>query len=341
MAIDKLLNFVSKHDASDLHISTGEPAMIRVYGKIRKTQSPPFTREKVESLIEEILSDEQLHEFQQSHEIDLAHEDGYGRYRVNVFQHQRGPSIVFRAIPSKISSLSELRIPDISRAICETKQGLVLVTGPTGHGKSTTLAAMIQHINNSRQAHIITIEDPIEFVYKSKKCLIHQRQVGRHTHSFANALRSALREDPDIILVGEMRDLETISLALTAAETGHLVFATLHTTSAAKTVDRIIDAFPSNQQTQVRLMVSETLQAVFSQTLIPRADGKGRIAAVEVLLGTNSVRNLIREGKTPQLISTMQSSQQYGMQTLEFAYKQLVEKGLIGEEELERFSKYS
>jgi twitching motility protein PilT len=285
-------------------------------------------------MIYDILNDQQRKIFEGTRELDFSIALGeYGRFRVNVFAQNRGEAAVLRAIPNKVKSFEELGLPRICRSVAKAEKGLVLVTGPTGSGKSTTLATMVDSINVSYSKHIVTIEDPIEFIHESKKCLVNQREVGEHTHSFANALRSVLREDPDVILVGEMRDLETISLALTAAETGHLVFATLHTSSAPKTIDRIVDVFPAGQQAQIRTMLSETLYAVISQILLKRADGTGRIPALEVMICTAAIKNLIREAKTAQILSTLQTSQKYGMQTMEMAVKGLLERKLISPEE--------
>jgi twitching motility protein PilT len=283
----------------------------------------------VSELVNSIMSPEQRRHFESEHEVDFSCElSGQGRFRVNVFMQSRGPGAVLRAIPTKIPSLESLNLPPVLKELCDRERGLVLVTGPTGSGKSTTLAAMIDLINETWNGHILTIEDPIEFVHKSKRCLVNQREVGPHTGSFANALRSALREDPDVILIGEMRDLETISLALTAAETGHLVFGTLHTSSAPKTVDRVIDVFPAGQQAQIRTMLSESLEAVVSQTLLKKKGG-GRVAACEILVAVPAIRNLIREGKLHQIPSMMQTGQRVGMQSLDMALADLVKRGLV------------
>ncbi|RMF86925.1 MAG: type IV pilus twitching motility protein PilT [Nitrospinota bacterium] len=334
MDISELLLFAHKAGASDVHISAGEPPMIRLHGDMKKVNVPPLTAEQVRDMVYDILNDNQRKIFEEYHDIDFSIELGdVARFRVNLFMQQRGIGAVFRAIPTKILSFEELGLPPILKQIARYKKGLVLVTGPTGSGKSTTLAAMIDLINREEHGHILTIEDPIEFVHKSKNCLVNQREVGPHTRSFATALRAALREDPDVILVGEMRDLETISLALTAAETGHLVFGTLHTLSAPKTVDRVIDVFPAEEQAQVRAMFSESIRAVISQVLLKRRDGKGRVAALEIMIGTPAIRNLIREGKVPQMASVIQTGQQYGMQTLDQALKNLVMRGLVTKEE--------
>lgn len=332
MDIAQLLHFAYQQDASDLHLSAGESPMIRVSGDVKRIKSPPLTAEQTHALIYDIMSDHQRKVFEQFNDLDFSMQLGeVARFRVNVFKQNRGLGAVFRKIPTKILSLQELNMPSVLADLSRKEKGLVLVTGPTGSGKSTTLAGMIDLINSEYEGHILTVEDPIEFVHKSKKCLVNQREVGPHTQSFNNALRAALREDPDIILVGEMRDLETIQLALTAAETGHLVFGTLHTSSAPKTVDRIIDVFPPNQQAQVRAMFAESIQAIVTQTLCKKIGG-GRAAALEVLIGTTAVRNLIREGKIHQIPSVMQTSQGVGMQTLEMHLKELVSKNIITRE---------
>ncbi|GIW41040.1 MAG: twitching motility protein PilT [Candidatus Binatia bacterium] len=333
MDITQLLTFAHREGASDVHLAAGEPPMLRIHGDIKKLDHPPLTPEEVHRMIFDIMNDAQRKQFQETNDIDFSFELGdVARFRVNAFRQRKGEGAVFRTIPSAVMTLQELGLPEVCREVCEKEKGLVLVTGPTGSGKSTTLAAMIDYINETYEGHILTIEDPIEFVHKSKKCLINQREVGSHTRSFAAALRAALREDPDVILVGEMRDLETISLALTAAETGHLVFATLHTSSAPKTVDRIIDVFPPAQQEQIRIMFAESIEAVFTQTLVKKKVG-GRVAAMEILLGTTAVRNLIREGKVHQIPSVMQTSQKLGMQTMEMALVDLVNRGIITKEE--------
>jgi len=332
MDIAQLLQFAYQQDASDLHISSGEPPMIRVHGDMKKLKVPPLTPEQTHAMIYDIMGDSQRKTFEEHNDCDFSMQLGeIARFRVNVFRQNRGLGAVFRKIPTKIATLSELGMPAILGEISRREKGLILVTGPTGSGKSTTLAAMIDQINQEVEGHILTVEDPIEFVHVSKKCLVNQREVGPHTMSFNNALRAALREDPDYILVGEMRDLETIQLALTAAETGHLVFGTLHTSSAPKTVDRIIDVFPPNQQAQVRAMFAESIQAIVTQTLCKK-NGGGRVAAIELLLGTTAVRNLIREGKIHQIPGVMQTQQGIGMQTLEMHLKELVAKNLITRE---------
>ncbi|OGL40038.1 MAG: twitching motility protein PilT [Candidatus Schekmanbacteria bacterium RIFCSPHIGHO2_02_FULL_38_11] len=335
MDISELLLFSHGQGASDLHISSGEPPMLRINGDMQKVDMPSLSKEEVHSLLYDILNDQQRKVFEESHEIDFSIAlKEIARFRVNAFVQARGESAVFRTIPTKIMTFEELGLPKTLADIARAEKGLVLVTGPTGSGKSTTLAAMIDLINNEFKGHIITIEDPIEFVHKSKECLISQRELGPHTHSFSNALRASLREDPDIILVGEMRDLETIQLALTAAETGHLVFGTLHTSSAPKTVDRVIDVFPPEQQEQIRAMFSESIQAVVTQTLIKRRDGKGRVAAIEIMMGTPAIRNLIREAKISQIPSIIQTSQKFGMQTMDQAIKDLVQKNIVAKNEV-------
>jgi twitching motility protein PilT len=336
MDITELLTFAVKEGASDAHLSSGEPPMLRINGDIKRVDHPALSRDEVHAMAFDVMNDAQRRTFQEKLEIDFSFELGeVARFRVNVFLTRRGEAAVFRVIPSRIVTLDELGMPPVLKELCKRERGLVLVTGPTGCGKSTTLAAMVHHINESENVTIITIEDPIEFVHQSKRALVNQREVGVHTHSFANALRGALREDPDVILVGEMRDLETISLALTAAETGQLVFATLHTSSAPKTVDRVIDAFPSDQQNQVRTMLSESLLAVITQTLCKRKTG-GRAAALEILVGVPAVRNLIREGKIHQLPSVMQTGQRQGMQTLDMALQDLVTRGVVTKEEAQQ-----
>ncbi|KIH80846.1 type IV pilus twitching motility protein PilT [Pseudomonas batumici] len=329
MDITELLAFSAKQGASDLHLSAGLPPMIRVDGDVRRINLPALDHKQVHDLIYDIMNDRQRKDYEEFLETDFSFEvPGVARFRVNAFNHNRGSGAVFRTIPSKVLTMSDLGMGEVFRKITEVPRGLVLVTGPTGSGKSTTLAAMIDHLNNNKHHHILTIEDPIEFVHESKKCLVNQREVHRDTQSFAAALRSALREDPDVILVGEMRDLETIRLALTAAETGHLVFGTLHTTSAAKTIDRVVDVFPAQEKSMVRSMLSESLQAVISQSLLKKVGG-GRIAAHEIMLGTPAIRNLIREDKVAQMYSSIQTGGSLGMQTLDMCLKDLLTKGLI------------
>ena len=332
MDITQLLTFLFQQKGSDLHISAGEVPMIRVDGDMKKVKVPALTAEQTQSILYDIMNDHQRKVFEEKSDIDFSIELGdTARFRVNVFRQRKGMGAVFRTIPTKILSLEQLNMPNILAKISRLEKGLVLVTGPTGSGKSTTLAAMIDLINDELEGHILTVEDPIEFVHPTKKCLVNQREVGPHTNSFNSALKAALREDPDIILVGELRDLETIQLALTAAETGHLVFGTLHTSSAPKTVDRIIDVFPPDQQAQVRAMLAESIQAIVTQTLCRKVGG-GRVAALEILLGTVAVRNLIREGKIHQIPSMMQTSQASGMKTMEMALLELVGQGLISKD---------
>ncbi|WP_144392333.1 type IV pilus twitching motility protein PilT [Pleionea sediminis] len=329
MDITELLAFSVKNKASDLHLSAGLPPMIRVDGDVRRINVPPLDHKTVHSLVYDIMNDKQRKDFEEFLETDFSFElPGIARFRVNAFNHNRGAGAVFRTIPSQVLTLEELGAPAVFKEICLHPRGLVLVTGPTGSGKSTTLAGMIDYINDNDYGHILTVEDPIEFVHESKRCLINQREVHRDTLGFNEALRSALREDPDIILVGEMRDLETIRLALTAAETGHLVFGTLHTSSAAKTIDRIVDVFPAAEKDMVRSMLSESLMAVISQTLLKKVGG-GRVAAHEIMVGTPAIRNLIREDKIAQMYSSIQTGAQYGMQTLDQNLKDLLGKGLI------------
>ena len=330
MQITDLLAFGVKNKASDLHLSAGLPPMIRVHGDIRRINLPEMSSEEVGQMITSVMNDQQRKLYQQNMETDFAFElPNVARFRVNAFTSNRGPAAVFRTVPSTVLTLEDLKAPRIFQKIADHPRGLVLVTGPTGSGKSTTLAAMINYINDTQPSHILTIEDPIEFVHQSKKALVNQRELHQHTHSFANALRSALRADPDVILIGAMRDPETLTLALTAAETGHLVFGTLHTTGAAKTVDRIVDVFPAGEKEMVRSMLSESLRAVISQTLLKTRDGNGRVAAHEILISTPAVRNLIRENKIAQINSTLQTGQTHGMQTLDQSLQALVRQGVI------------
>jgi twitching motility protein PilT len=332
MDITELLGFSVKQGASDLHITAGMPPLIRVDGDMRKINVPPMDHKEVHALIYEIMTDKQRKDYEQFMETDFSFEvPGLARFRVNAFNQNRGAAAVFRTIPSKVLSMEQLGMGPVFKQVSDLARGLVVVTGPTGSGKSTTLAAMMDYVNSTRYEHILTIEDPIEFVHESKKCLVNQREVHRDTLGFQEALRSALREDPDIILVGELRDLETIRLALTAAETGHLVFGTLHTTSAAKTIDRIIDVFPAAEKSMVRSMLSESLQAVISQALLKKTGG-GRIAAHEIMIGTPAIRNLIREDKVAQMYSAIQTGSAVGMKTLDQTLKELVQKGLITKE---------
>ncbi len=333
MDIADLLAFGVKHNASDLHLSAGLPPMIRVDGDVRRINLPALDHKEVHALIYDIMNDKQRKDFEEYLETDFSFEiKGLARFRVNAFNHNRGAGAVFRTIPSTVLTLEELGAPAVFKQIADSPHGIVLVTGPTGSGKSTTLAAMIDYKNETCHQHILTVEDPIEFVHESKKCLVNQREVHRDTLGFSEALRSALREDPDIILVGEMRDLETIRLALTAAETGHLVFATLHTSSAAKTIDRIIDVFPAAEKSMVRSMLSESLRAVISQTLLKKIGG-GRVAAHEIMIGTPAIRNLIREDKVAQMYSAIQTGQALGMQTLDQSLQSLLRKGLISKQD--------
>ncbi|MBX2847303.1 MAG: type IV pilus twitching motility protein PilT [Acidiferrobacterales bacterium] len=324
MDIAELLAFAFNNKASDLHLSAGLPPMIRVDGDMKRVNVDSLNADTVLKMVLDIMNDNQRKNYEEKLEIDFSFElPNVARFRVNAFNQDRGPAVVFRTIPSVVLSLEDLDAPQIFKEICEKPRGMVLVTGPTGSGKSTTLAAMVDYINDNHRSHILTVEDPIEFVHQSKKCLINQRELHEDTHSFEAALKSALREDPDVILVGEMRDLETIRLAMTAAETGHLVFGTLHTTSAAKTVDRIVDVFPAAEKSMVRTMLSESLQAVIAQTLIKRVGG-GRIAAHEIMLGTPAIRNLIREDKVAQMYSMIQTGIAQGMQTLDQCLETLV-----------------
>jgi twitching motility protein PilT len=333
MDISDLLAFGVKNNASDMHLSAGMPPMIRVDGDIRRINMPELEHKEVHSLVYDIMNDKQRRDFEEFLEVDFSFElPGIARFRVNAFNQDRGAAAVFRTIPVDILTLEDLGCPQSFKEIINVPRGIVLVTGPTGSGKSTTLAALMDYKNDNNYEHILTIEDPIEFVHQSKKCLINQREVHKHTHGFSEALRVALREDPDIILVGEMRDLETIRLALTAAETGHLVFGTLHTSSAAKTIDRIIDVFPEGEKGMVRSMLSESLRAVIAQTLIKRVGG-GRVAAWEIMTGTPAIRNLIREDKIAQMYSTIQTSRKDGMQTLDQHLTELVQNGLISRQD--------
>ncbi|MDR3221154.1 MAG: type IV pilus twitching motility protein PilT [Candidatus Accumulibacter sp.] len=334
MDITELLAFAVKNKASDLHLSAGVPPMIRVNGDVRRINLPAMGHEDVHALVYDIMNDRQRKQYEESLECDFSFSiPNLARFRVNAFNQERGAAVAFRTIPSKVLSLEALNCPKSFYDIVEQPRGIVLVTGPTGSGKSTTLAAMIDHVNENAYAHILTVEDPIEFVHEPKRCLINQREVFRDTLSFNNALRSALREDPDVILVGELRDLETIRLALTAAETGHLVFGTLHTSSASKTVDRIVDVFPAAEKDMVRSMLSESLRAVISQTLLKNKDGSGRVAAHEIMIGTPAIRNLIRENKVAQMYSSIQTGQNHGMQTLDQCLADLVRRNVVASSE--------
>ncbi|MFQ6112804.1 MAG: type IV pilus twitching motility protein PilT [bacterium] len=332
--LDKLLTYAVQKEASDIHLSAGSPPILRIHGTLRRIEGSMITREGLRTVVSEILTEKQRKVLEETLELDFAYAlKNVARFRTNLYFQLRGEAAAFRTIPDRVRSLEELRAPKGLYQLCYQKKGVVLVTGPTGSGKSTTLAAMIDLINKKRREHILTIEDPIEYVHQNKNCLVNQRELNRHTHSFANALRSALREDPDVILVGEMRDLETIALALTAAETGHLVFATLHTISAAETVNRIVDVFPGEQQGQIRAMFANAVQGIVAQRLLPTKDGRGRIAVHEVMIATPAVRNLIREEKTHQIHSAIQTGAVYGMQTMDQALKRYLEQGLIAKEE--------
>ncbi|TVO68729.1 type IV pilus twitching motility protein PilT [Denitromonas ohlonensis] len=334
MDITELLAFSVKNQASDLHLSSGLPPMIRVHGDVRRINLPAMEHKDVHAMVYDIMNDGQRKHYEEFLEVDFSFSvPNLARFRVNAFNQERGAAAVFRTIPSKVLSLEELNAPKIFKEISDQPRGIVLVTGPTGSGKSTTLAAMVDYVNTNQYGHILTIEDPIEFVHEAKRCLINQREVARDTISFNNALRSALREDPDVILVGELRDLETIRLALTAAETGHLVFGTLHTSSAAKTIDRIVDVFPAEEKDMVRAMLSESLRAVIAQTLLKTKDGKGRVAAHEIMIGTPAIRNLIRENKIAQMYSAIQTGQNVGMQTLDQCLADLVRRNMVSSAE--------
>ena len=332
MDITELLAFSAKQGASDLHLSADLPPMIRVDGDVRRINLPPLGHKEVHALVYDIMNDKQRKDFEEFLETDFSFEvPGVARFRVNAFNHNRGAGAVFRTIPSKVLTMDQLGMGQVFKDMANISRGIVLVTGPTGSGKSTTLAAMVDYINETKYNHILTVEDPIEFVHESKKSLINQREVHRDTLGFNEALRSALREDPDVILVGEMRDLETIRLALTAAETGHVVFGTLHTSSAAKTIDRIVDVFPAEEKSMVRSMLSESLKGVVSQGLLKK-NGGGRIAAHEIMIGTPAIRNLIREDKVAQMYSSIQTGASYGMQTMDQCLQNMVGKGLISRE---------
>jgi twitching motility protein PilT len=332
--IDVLLKMMMQHKASDLHVCAGDPPMLRIDGQLQRTKYHDLTPNESEVLLFELLDEAHLELLKEKRDIDFAYElEGVARFRANVFMERKGYGGAFRLIPTDIKTLRELNLPESVQILARMKSGLVLVTGPTGSGKSTTLAAIIDLINKEKSYHIITLEDPIEFIHPRGKCLIHQRQIGFHAESFSTGLRAALREDPDVILVGEMRDLETIHLALTAAETGLLVLGTLHTSSTARTVDRIIDVFPTTQQPQIRTMLSESLRGAIAQQLLRKSDGDGRIAAVEVMISNQAVQNLIREGKTYQIFSVLQTGKSTGMQTMEDHIKNLVQKNRVSQEE--------
>jgi twitching motility protein PilT len=340
MDISELLAFSVKNKASDLHLSSGLPPMIRVHGDVRRINLPPLDHTEVHAMVYDIMNDSQRKQFDEHLECDFSFDlPGLARFRVNAFNQDRGAAAVLRTIPSRVLSLEELQCPRVFADFSTRPRGLVLVTGPTGSGKSTTLAAMVDHVNNNLYGHILTIEDPIEFVHEPRKCVINQREVGPHTMSFQNALRSALREDPDVVLVGELRDLETIRLALTAAETGHLVFGTLHTSSAAKTIDRVVDVFPAAEKEMVRAMLSESLVAVISQALLKLKDGSGRVAVHEIMVGTPAIRNLIRENKVAQMYSMIQTGSQFGMQTLDQSMLDLVRRNVISVSEARVYAK--
>lgn len=337
MDLTQLLAFTMQNRASDLHLSAGSPPIIRVSGQMKRVKADALGSDDIRTMLYSIMAEDQRAEYEKNMELDFAIALGEkARFRVNGFTTRLGAAAVFRTIPTEIPTMEQLDLPPVMRRFAELEKGIILVTGPTGSGKSTTLASMINHINMHHAKHILTIEDPVEFFHTSKKSLINHREVGTDTRSFARALKSSLREDPDVILVGEMRDHETISLALTAAETGHLVFGTLHSNSASKTIDRIIDVFPSGDKEMVRAMLSSSLQGVIAQTLLRRAEGGGRVGAYEILVGTSAVRNLIRENQIPQMYSMMQTGSRYGMTTMEDAVKSLLEAGIIAKDEARR-----
>jgi twitching motility protein PilT len=332
--IHEMLSFAVQHNASDVHLAAGEIPSVRIDGEVRRLDLDPLSTDDVRRLAYSVMNERQKTRFENELEVDFSiGVKGLARFRVNVFNQSRGVGIVLRQIPSRVMTLDEIGAPPIFHTISNFRKGLVLLTGPTGSGKSTSLAALVDQVNKTRSEHILTIEDPIEFVHVPHKCLINQREVGTHTHSFAAALRSALREDPDVILVGEMRDLETVSLALTAAETGHLVFGTMHTNSCPETIDRIIDAYPHEQQAQIRTMLSTSLQAVVTQMLIRKGKGKGRVAAHEVMVVNPAIRNLIRENKLYQIQSVMQAGKSEGMQTMASSIRRLVQRGMISRDQ--------
>src|SRR5262245_3429207 len=329
-----LLRFAKEQGASDLHLSAGMPPMLRIHGEMVRLKSEPLSREDALIAVRSVMTDTQRKNFEQRQDLDFAIDIAdVSRFRANAFQHHRGAGAVFRVVPNKVVTLEDLGMPKVLKDLAAKDKGLVLVTGPTGSGKSTTLAAMVDYINENESGHILTIEDPIEFLHQSKRCLVNQREVGPHPERFPVALRAALREDPDVILVGELRDLETTQLAISAAETGHLVLGTLHTNSAPKTIDRVVDIFPPEQQAQIRTMLSESIEGVVTQTLLPRKDGNGRVAALEVLVGVPALRNLIRENKTAQILSVIQTGAQYGMQSLDQSLRDLVMQGRLSREE--------
>lgn len=337
MDLTQLLAFTMQNDASDLHLSAGSPPIIRVSGLLKRVKADPLSSDDIRTMLYSVMTEDQRAEYEKNMEIDFAIALGEkARFRVNGFTSRLGASAVFRTIPSEVPTMEELGLPPVMRRFSELEKGIILVTGPTGSGKSTTLASMVNHINRTMSKHILTIEDPVEFFHTSIKSLVNHREVGTDTNSFARALKSALREDPDVILVGEMRDYETISLALTAAETGHLVFATLHSNSASKTIDRVIDVFPTGDKEMVRAMLASSLQGVVAQTLVRKADGNGRVGAFEILVGTNAVRNLIRENQIPQMYSMMQTGSRYGMVTMQDAIADLFEAGIIDKDEARR-----
>ena len=336
--IDDLFRLMVEQKASDLHLTSGAPPFLRLHGNMSPLNYRQLSNQDVQALIFEILTEKQKKAFVEKWELDFAYVvEGLGRFRCNVFMQRKGLGAVFRTIPEKIKTAQELNLPAVITDLTDADRGLILVTGPTGSGKSTTMAAMIQHINSTREAHILTVEDPIEFVHPNLKSLVNQREVGSHTKTFTNALKAALREDPDIIMVGELRDLETISLALTAAETGHLVFGTLHTSSAAKTIDRIIDVFPQGQQGQIRTMLAESIRGIVAQSLFTRADGQGRVAAFEIMKGTKAIANLIREAKVYQIPSIIQTGAAHGMVLYEKYVDDLVKKGLVTQADAKSF----
>jgi twitching motility protein PilT len=332
--LTQLLAFTMQNKASDLHLSSGSPPVIRVHGILKRVKADPLSSDDIRTMLYSVMTEDQRAEYEKDMEIDFAIALGEkARFRVNGYTSRLGSCAVFRTIPTEVPTMQQLDLPPVMRRFADLEKGIILVTGPTGSGKSTTLASMVNHINLHHPKHILTIEDPVEFFHHSKKALINHREVGTDTHSFARALKSSLREDPDVILVGEMRDHETVSLALTAAETGHLVFATLHSSSAAKTIDRVIDVFPTGDKEMVRAMLASSLQGVIAQTLLTRADGTGRVGAYEILVGTNAVRNLIRENQIPQIYSMMQTGSRYGMMTMEDAVGGLLEAGMIDKDE--------